>query len=250
MGHSCYDSRCVCRSFTSINNPLLIQPFRVLIILLIYTVLGTLYNRYVLQLRGFDQIPQFSFESMKYHVREAVDWIKDIMAAYNVGGSGGGLPHTSRSGTANPVSHHTQASEDLNISTNNNFIRPQTRSAPQPNTNPVSHHTQTQSEMQSAQPSSNSPPPPPPKQQPFQFAPRRVELGSRGPTKEEREFMFGEDEDEGEELEDRSTTLVPSAAVPSSAGNSTRGAPTSLNRGDANIAAIRGQDSSEGTIRL
>lgn len=38
-----------------------------------YTALGTLYNRYVLQLRGFDQIPQFSVESMKYHAREATD---------------------------------------------------------------------------------------------------------------------------------------------------------------------------------
>ncbi len=32
-----------------------------------YTVLGVLYNRFVLQLRGFDQIPQFSVESMNYH---------------------------------------------------------------------------------------------------------------------------------------------------------------------------------------
>ncbi|KAJ3544610.1 hypothetical protein NMY22_g2724 [Coprinellus aureogranulatus] len=52
-----------------------------------YTVLGTLYNRYVLQLRGFDQIPQFSLESMKYHTSEAIDWLKDIAATLDIPGN-------------------------------------------------------------------------------------------------------------------------------------------------------------------
>ncbi|KXN84971.1 hypothetical protein AN958_11816 [Leucoagaricus sp. SymC.cos] len=178
-----------------------------LILLMTYTVLGTLYNRYVLQLRGYDQIPQFSVESMRYHAREAVDWIQDIMAAYNIGGR------------------------------------------------EVSHHTQTQGEMQSTSSSSNtSPPPPPAKQTLSQFTPRRVDLGSRGPTKEEREYMLGgedgEDDDEEEEEGEDKSTPVTSATQPSNGSSSTRNAPTSPNRGDANTATNRSRDASEGNIRL
>lgn len=229
--------------------------FAVLILLLTYTVLGTLYNRYVLQLRGFDQIPQFSIESMKYHAREAVDWLKDIMAAYNIGGSGGSLPYTSRGARAtNPVSHHTQASDELNINQSTTFVRPRpsnSRSTSRPDVNPVSHHAQMQAEIEQTQPSHSPAPAPPPKQSLSQFTPRRVDLGSRGPTKEEREFMLGDDdEEEGEELEDKSTPTT-SAAASSHAENSTPDASSSqLNRGNANIAAIGGRDTSEGSIRL
>lgn len=227
-----------------------------------YTVSGTLYNRYVLQLRGFDQIPQFSIESMKYHAREAIDWIKDILAAYNVGGNGGGLPYASRTPAMNPVSHHTQASEEHNINTNT-FVRPQThltRPSSQRDTNPVSHHTQTQIEEGRADPSLNSPPPPPPKTSLSQFVPRRVDLGSRGPTRQEREFLLGdegdegdeeyEDEDEGEELQDKPTSATPSLTPSNVGGSSTPDASTTLNHGDTNIAASRGRDTNEGKIRL
>ncbi|KAF9447842.1 mannose 6-phosphate receptor domain-containing protein [Macrolepiota fuliginosa MF-IS2] len=219
-----------------------------LILLMTYTVLGTLYNRYVLQLRGFDQIPQFSIESMKYHAREAMDWIKDIMATYNVRPRGG-LPYTSRGSSAtNPVSHHTQASEDLNINTNNNFVRPQptfTRPASQANnTNPISHHTQTQVETPQNIPSA-SPPPPPPKQSLPQFAPRRVDLGSRGPTKEEREFLLGdeddEDDEEGEELQVRPTPATSTEATPNRE-ESTPGPSATPNRGVPNGTNFRGRD--------
>lgn len=216
-----------------------------------YTVLGTLYNRYVLQLRGFDQIPQFSIESMKYHAREAMDWIKDIMAAYNIGGAGSGLPYTSgRPQSTNPVSHHTQASEDLNINTSNNFVRPQptfSRSASQPNTNPVSHHTQTRAETQQTQAFPNSPPPPPlpPKQSLPQFVPRRVDLGSRGPTKEEQEFFLDDEEEEGEELQQVKPPPSTSATTaPSNRGSIPNASVTSDPRG-TNAADARSQDANK-----
>ncbi|KAF7783900.1 hypothetical protein Agabi119p4_65 [Agaricus bisporus var. burnettii] len=217
-----------------------------LILLMTYTALGTLYNRYVLQLRGFDQIPQFSVESMKYHAREATDWIKDILAAYNTGGNGGYVP--GRSAAANPFSHQSQANEELNI--NNNFVRPQaTTIRSQPDTNPVSHHTQSQAETQSTH---NSPPPLPPKRSLPQIAPRRVALGSRGPTKEEQDFLLGEEEEEeGQELEDKpsSKSSVP-PPLPTNVDASARGSSSTLNRGDANVAAIRGRDSGEDSLRL
>jgi cation-dependent mannose-6-phosphate receptor len=79
--------------------------------------------------------------------------------------------------------------------------------------------------------------------------PRRLELGSRGPTKEEREFMLGGDDDEDEES-DYKPALVAPATAPSTAESSTRDALLLSNRGDANTTTIRGRDNGEGTIRL
>lgn len=154
---------------------------------MIYTVLGTLYNRYVLQLRGFDQIPQFSIESMKYHSSEALDWLKDIAAnldipgnnntAHSRSGSGGGgrPPWSASSGprTPNPVSHQAQvlsagvggvqarsggaydeesAMEPPSAGAAAGFVRPGTGSRgtvhPTTATNPVSHQTQVIAEAQ------------------------------------------------------------------------------------------------------
>ncbi|THU96288.1 mannose 6-phosphate receptor domain-containing protein [Dendrothele bispora CBS 962.96] len=50
-----------------------------LILLALYTTLGTLYNRYVLNLRGFDQLPQFSIEGIRYHTAEVFDFAKDSL---------------------------------------------------------------------------------------------------------------------------------------------------------------------------
>ncbi|KAF5338304.1 hypothetical protein D9758_015747 [Tetrapyrgos nigripes] len=46
--------------------------------LTLYLTLGTLYHRYVLKLRGFDQVPQFSIQAARYHIRDMwdVDWRK------------------------------------------------------------------------------------------------------------------------------------------------------------------------------
>ncbi|EAU92505.2 hypothetical protein CC1G_00724 [Coprinopsis cinerea okayama7 len=141
-----------------------------LALLLTYTVLGTLYNRFVLQLRGVDQIPQFSLESMRYHASEAIDWAKDVFYAYQSrpAGSSGffGVPNTT---ATNPVSHQTSVGinirgEDLESRGGGGpggFARPQPghrtsgsaafSRAPQrpiPETNPVSHQTQVNAELE------------------------------------------------------------------------------------------------------
>lgn len=212
-----------------------VYKFSFLAFLLTYAVLGTLYNRYVLRLRGVDQIPQFSIESMRYHGSEAIDWIKDIFAGLDIGWHrrGGtsydGLPSarlpTGGPRTPNPVSHHSQNSgsgppDDLeenasqDKSSVSGFIRPQQskdRASPfhRMETNPVSHHSQAVAQSLSA----SSPPPPSQSQHHTKNLPqgRRLAVDSQGSTKEERDFMLGNDED-AEELADVSTP-VPHAST-------------------------------------
>ncbi|KAK7453301.1 hypothetical protein VKT23_011976 [Stygiomarasmius scandens] len=57
-----------------------------LILLALYTTLGTLYNRYVLHLRGFDQVPQFSLEGIRYHTLEVWDFARDFIREEGVSG--------------------------------------------------------------------------------------------------------------------------------------------------------------------
>jgi len=54
----------------------------ILIFLMLYLVCGTLYNRFVLNLSGFDQIPQFSWASLTYHVSEAAGNIREYMGTF------------------------------------------------------------------------------------------------------------------------------------------------------------------------
>lgn len=147
---------------------------------------------------------------MKYHAREATNWVKDITSAYNVGGTRQILPYDSRgAGVTNPVSHHSQTSGELNINQNNTFIRPQVstpRSPSRSGANPVSHHAQMQTEIQQSQSSAQAPPQTSHNQL---FTSRRVDLDNRGPTQEER-FLLEYDE-EGEP-EDKSPPITPAAA--------------------------------------
>ena len=95
------------------SNPLTTN--RTLSLLVLYIVFGTLYNRYVLHLRGIDQFPQFSIASMKYHAHEALDWMKDVAGGMREGGrsmgaNSGLFPGGSFSRTdINPISHQNQA---------------------------------------------------------------------------------------------------------------------------------------------
>ena len=166
-----------------------------------YTVLGTLYNRYVLQLRGFDQIPQFSVESMKYHGSEAWIWISDTISGLDIGGGGhsrpgptsaspsSGLPFSANSTvTPNPVSHHVQA-QGTNIDPEEvigpapmgrglggaagagGFVRPQSQTrgssfSRKPETNPVSHQTQVNAAIAAQSLSFSASKSPPPKSPP------------------------------------------------------------------------------------
>ena len=231
-----------------------------------YAVLGTLYNRYVLQLRGVDQIPQFSIESMKYHGGEALDWIKDLIAGLNIGGhrSGstlyGGLPSTDHpSGglrTPNPASHHSQTSvsgspDDLeeNGGPNSNggggLIRPQknkNRAAPfqRLDINPVSHQSQVIAQSLSFS-AVASPPPTQLQHHTHDLSPqgRQLATDTRDSSKEERDFMLGNDED-AEELAEVSTFVAhtPTLSISPSPETAPNVSATSNNLGVA--AAARG----------
>ncbi|KDR85913.1 hypothetical protein GALMADRAFT_150280 [Galerina marginata CBS 339.88] len=239
-----------------------------LVLLLTYTVLGTLYNRFVLQLRGFDQIPQFSIESMKYHGREAVDWIKDMIAALDIGGSrrAGGHSYGSQpsSGirTTNPVSHQSQVSgfgnaeglEEGGPLGGGGFVRPPasrnpTRPSPfqRAETNPISHQTQVNAQSLSFSQSPRSSQSPP--QQPQQRVPLARTLGP-GSTQEERDFMLADDDDDdAQELGDFSAPPpLPSSPAP----NMTRTPSTNNSVSpEPNAAAVaRGRDLGGGDATL
>uniref|UniRef100_A0A8H7Y9Y3 Autophagy-related protein 27 n=1 Tax=Psilocybe cubensis TaxID=181762 RepID=A0A8H7Y9Y3_PSICU len=259
-----------------------------LVVLLAYAILGTLYNRYVLQLRGFDQIPQFSIESMKYHGSEAWDWAKDMFAALNITGGhtpGGGNMygrHPSSAGrTPNPVSHQAQVSgfggdhaEEEGLPFNGGgggFVRPQvgknrSTSFTKPETNPISH----QSQVLEAQSLSYSSPSPLTSQSPPQVSVnntipqnqnRRTILETRGPTKEELDFMLGEDDEEEDAQELVDVKSPPVHTTEESASTSPRNPPSGTSP-PANVssstspepesaAAARGRDLGGGdTIRL
>ena len=229
-----------------------------------YAVFGTLYNRYVLQLHGVDQIPQFSIESMMYHGSEAWDWIKDIISGLNIGGHGSGAtPYGGRpSGgprTPNPVSHHTQSSGSgpsgspdgldvnggLDKSGNGGFIRPQqskNRGSPfqRLETNPVSHQSQVFAESLSFPATSQHPSQP-------QHHDDLPTQDSRGSTKGVGDFIPGDDED-AEELVDVSM-LVSHSPTPRPSETPSN---TNITASSANVAAAaRGRDLGGGDhIRL
>ncbi|GLB43756.1 putative mannose 6-phosphate receptor domain-containing protein [Lyophyllum shimeji] len=189
---------------------------------LVYLVAGTLYNRFVLNLRGIDQIPKFTLEGMRYHASEAIDWIKDLASSATERGSGysgmstenfgapspGGdiLPRSAPSTAGmNPVSHQTQASASLSGeggSGSETFVRPQPSrttlgAARTTEINPISHQAQTSAQLAPSLPSdaSSTPAPPPPVKK-EKHRPKPFDLES---TMQEREFMLGGDDDEDEE---------------------------------------------------
>ncbi|KAG6841132.1 hypothetical protein C0991_001522 [Blastosporella zonata] len=172
--------------------------FFLIALALLYLVAGTLYNRFILGLRGIDQIPRFSIESMRYHASEAVDWVKDLTGIasnqYNYrmpeeglsSSAGSAFPRSAQAtGGINPVSHQTQVlspapAEGTRGAGSGGFVRPyhsRTTSATgapgkRPEINPVSHQAQTSAPLASSPPFSDaaqsqqqlqarSPPPPP-----------------------------------------------------------------------------------------
>ena len=240
-----------------------------------YAVLGTLYNRYVLQLRGVDQIPQFSIESMSYHGREAWDWIKDMISGLNIGGHrSGGTPYGGRpsgfpSGgprTPNPVSHHSQNSGSgppddleenggLDKSSSSGFIRPQqskSRASPfqRLDINPVSHQSQVFAESLSF-PTASSPQSQPQHHHDLLPQGHRLATDRRGSTNEEQNFVPGDDED-AEELVDVSMLVphTPTPRVSPPPSESSSNADAAASSADVAVAA-RGRDLGGGDhIRL
>ncbi|KZT72916.1 mannose 6-phosphate receptor domain-containing protein [Daedalea quercina L-15889] len=55
-------------------------------LLMLYILVGTFYNRYVLELRGFDQIPRISFAGIAEFARSCVDRLKP--SSWHTGGGG------------------------------------------------------------------------------------------------------------------------------------------------------------------
>lgn len=251
---------------------------RFLVLLMAYTILGVLYNRFVLQLRGFDQIPQFSVESMNYHGREAWDWIKDLLSTLDIGGlrgNGNGSYSAMPSGslpTTNPVSHHSQAAgfgreEDFDtgpdfhngeFADTANFIRPtqpgRNRSAAfqRADINPISH----QSKVNTAQSLSFSSPPSPlpgvsiePIPQTRSSVPQNPSTASN--AHRERDFMFGYDDEDAQELGDvnLANTVPTSSESPfQETSGEGEGIPTSNGTQLNAAAAARGRDLGDGDV--
>ncbi|KAJ8081005.1 hypothetical protein PM082_017841 [Marasmius tenuissimus] len=204
------------------------------VIVMIYLLLGTLYNRYVLELRGFDQVPRFSIEAMKYHVGHGVEAFREWMTTRGYeggqrsfsgdfggsnrgyervpGGLEGGFGRPRRSET-NPVSH--QAGVDVGggggggldggfVRPNPSSPRPQPPPPPPPqaqDTNPVSHHSQSQASQQThTEPEQAHQPPPSSKAQ--------------APTAATQPPFALEDDDDDDEEED----LAAAAGKPQTPG--------------------------------
>lgn len=178
---------------------------------LLYLAAGTIYNRYVLHLRGVDQIPKFSSESMKYHAREALNLLMDLAGSMRSGGAynrtsassyRSGLPtqRTTISPSVNPVSHQSLiSSPGVDCPTHSNgsgFVTPQ-RAAAMGRMNPVSHQAQVPSQQVGTPPSSSAHGHPNPTVPP-EKTPELIPTADLGELEEEFEFKVGEDEDEGE----------------------------------------------------
>ena len=220
-----------------------------------YTVLGVLYNRFVLQLRGFDQIPQFSVESMNYHGREAWDWIKDLWSTLNIGGPrrngsysampSGNLPST------NPVSHHSQAvgfGREEDFDGGSNFIRPQP-GRNRPDINPISHQSKVNA-TQSLSFSSPSLPGTPTKPTPQTRSNVPPTLSTISDAHGERDFMLVHDEG-AQELGDvnfvnaaRTSSVDPSQEASDEGESILTSTDTELNA----AATARGRDLGDGDV--
>jgi hypothetical protein len=176
-----------------------------------------------MHLRGIDQIPQFSIASMKYHAHESLDWLKDIVVGMHEGGrsigansgffyrSGSGVDSESglgggrgfsRTGT-NPVSHQSQNQTHGGTASGNGggFVRPKPRTGSElgnskhGDINPISHQAQSRADNGE---SSSLPTHPAKKDSP---RPNSIQVDTADSTKEEREFMLGDDEgDEGDDV--------------------------------------------------
>ncbi|KAL0952188.1 hypothetical protein HGRIS_008799 [Hohenbuehelia grisea] len=121
--------------------------FAVLVVLIVmalmgYLVLGTLYNRFVLGLQGFDQVPRFSFAGMAYHSQQAFEYFKDMLAQRSLH-----LP-TSRTDyepprATNPVSHQSNVDgmQGMGLGHRDRAWRGRGGGAQQ-QANPISHQAQ------------------------------------------------------------------------------------------------------------
>jgi hypothetical protein len=216
---------------------------------ILYVVFGVLYNRYVLRLRGFDQIPQFSIASMKYHAHEVLDWLKDVATGMHEGGrtigahsgffsssssaselglgGGSGFSHPN----VNPVSHQNQNQNQnhgreggTRNGSSSGFVRPQSGTGLGPENgrrgeiNPVSHQAQSRMESRDSLASQ------PPRAKKENLPPRPLQLETGASSMEDREFMLGDDEgDDVGDAPSKPSTVDVTLQPPSLAGITTSG---------------------------
>lgn len=235
---------------------------------IMYLVFGTLYNRYVLRLRGVEQIPQFSIASMKYHAHEALDWMKDLAMGMHEGSrsigtnsrlfqrsgmrsdSELGLGGRRRTNT-NPVSHQTQsqtqsAEGGTRAESGGGFVRPPRSgiglgtTAKRGEINPVSHQAQSNASQKE-----HTPPQSVTDEEPRLKSTEREIARS---TKEERVFMLGDEDEGGEDVGVTPSKSVPApasqradpvVAIPSQGGDAVQ---------NAAAAAMRGRDLGGGDV--
>ncbi|KAJ3985587.1 mannose-6-phosphate receptor binding domain-containing protein [Lentinula detonsa] len=240
----------------------------VTILVMLYLVFGTLYNRYVLQLRGFDQIPQFSIEAMKYHGRQALNWFRDIMGQLYEGsqgsGWGGNVPRSwggrsndnvgfgvgsrlppgrttprtnarSDSGT-NIFSHQAQVDVGNGeppsaLDTPDEVVGGFVRpSKGHSSMNPISHQNQTKPATSVSKP-------------PAPLPVKKYEPGSS--TAEERTFMLGDDDEEDDVI------VTPMTAAAARRPEDETSPPNESQTATDSTAQLRGRDlGDEGSIRL
>lgn len=152
------------------ESPFLTHGNSSLILLMTYTILGTLYNRFVLDLHGYDQIPQFSFESMKYHGKEAFEWTRDMAGIIAVNlcsristNNGYNIMSSNNPRTPNPVSHQAQVFnananvEDVEQGNQKNKPAATTPLQDSLIINPVSHQSQAAHSLSFSASSSSQP---------------------------------------------------------------------------------------------
>lgn len=106
-----YLQLCLSHSYVTIHEAhILIPTLRSLAVLFaLYMVLGVLYNRFVLELRGLDQIPRYSLFSFGDSValfHRCVDWIRSRSAWHSDSGLGWANGGSAYSGLA--ASHDEQ----------------------------------------------------------------------------------------------------------------------------------------------
>ncbi|KAF8079323.1 mannose-6-phosphate receptor binding domain-containing protein [Lyophyllum atratum] len=237
----------------------------------LYLVAGTIYNRFVLNLRGVDQIPKFSLESMRYHASEALDWIKDLVGGHGGGGGygrmntndfgapsagGGAFPSSAQStGGINPVSHQagtTPREGSEGAGGGGGLVRPQhartmSGGARRTEINPVSHQALMSAQLGPAQPNAPSQPPAAQPTRKEKHRPKGFDLES---SMQEQEFMLGGDEDEDDvgDVGNARPAVVPppAAAAPAPGAGAVGGAAAS-----EDPAVLRGRDmGAEGVTRL
>ncbi|CAK5279071.1 unnamed protein product [Mycena citricolor] len=106
----------------------------IILLLILYVVVGTIYNHFVLNLQGTDALPRFSVAGMIHHGRDALEMASDWAATYGRGPQYGGRYD------ALPTDREGGAGFTLPSSADSNSAFVRTRK--EPVTNPASHQTQ------------------------------------------------------------------------------------------------------------